>query len=441
MLEMKKPRILWVSDSARISSGFGRIVREVGTRLLKTGKYEIAQHGWFDHLAVQDVPFPVFPTLSLQDGMPHPEDRYGKLSFDRVASRYAPDLVIGVGDPPFLSSVYRSTGRQGFRTIFYVPVDGFPLPEDWAPVLECPDRLILFGEWPKKLLEAELGVRAHTTIPHGVDTRVFRPPTLEEVAAAKRRLSPGFEGFLFGFVGRNSERKRIDLVIQAVSLLRHGAYGYCHTCHRHVPDLLDSLGNRFPSTRCRLCGNGGFGRAVPRDVKLLLHTPLLENPASSVQRMAKAFRMEGCIFCDPNYQVAQGIPDEQLREYYWAIDCYLSFAMEGWGFPILEAMSSGTSVVTGNYSMPPEYCREGAFLVEPETWISEQRTGLLRPVPDLGQFLSCALLLMDLGEARRDLSRGGRAKAETLDWDLVSKRWEEEIDRVLVEAKPVLASV
>jgi len=134
-----------------------------------------------------------------------------------------------------------------------------------------------------------------------------------------------------------------------------------------------------------------------------------------------------------------GCPDEKLVEYYWASDAYLSFAMEGFGFPILEAMSCGLPVITGNYSAPPEWCSQASLLVDPEIWMTEQRASLLRPVPDMGQFIGHALRMMDEPELRSRLSQCGRAKALSMKWEVIAKRWEEEVDTLLkgVKAGPL----
>lgn len=430
-----RPRVLFVTDSARISSGFGRVVREVATRLHKTGKYEIAQHGWFDHLAIPDhqVPFPIFPTRRMHDGNPHPQDGYGRISFDDVVVKWNPDLVIGIGDPPFLDSIFFSALRYKFRCMFYCPADGFPLDTEWEKVLRFPDRLILFGEWPKQLVKSELGIDCHGTIYHGMDTDVFHPADLKARLSAKQSLLKDYESFIFGFIGRNSERKRVDLVLQAVSLIRYGYYGYCSRCSRYVPDPMDNFGKRVRMASCKICKSStGWRRGEPRKVKLLLHTPSNDRGAS-LERMVRSFEMRGLVYIDPTYKVTQGVSDRRLVEYYWAMDCYLSFAMEGFGFPILEAMSCGVPVITGNYSAPPEWCKDGSLLVEPEIWMTEQRASLLRPVPDMGQFIEHALRIMDDPSLRDSLGVAGREKALSMSWDVIAKQWEEQVDAALPE--------
>ena len=60
------------------------------------------------------------------------------------------------------------------------------------------------------------------------------------------------------------------------------------------------------------------------------------------------------------------IPRKNLRVYYEkAIGLLFPSLYEGFGFPILEAMSCGTPVITANISSMPEVAGEAAILVDP----------------------------------------------------------------------------
>jgi glycosyltransferase involved in cell wall biosynthesis len=60
------------------------------------------------------------------------------------------------------------------------------------------------------------------------------------------------------------------------------------------------------------------------------------------------------------------VPRERLRYYYNNALCLLFPSLyEGFGFPILEAMSCGTPVITSNTSSMPEVAGDSAILVDP----------------------------------------------------------------------------
>jgi hypothetical protein len=61
---MSKPRLLIVTDSPFLDTGFGRVGRVIATGLHLTGKYDIQYLGWFHQPHDKLVPFKVWPTSS-----------------------------------------------------------------------------------------------------------------------------------------------------------------------------------------------------------------------------------------------------------------------------------------------------------------------------------------------------------------------------------------
>jgi glycosyltransferase involved in cell wall biosynthesis len=75
---------------------------------------------------------------------------------------------------------------------------------------------------------------------------------------------------------------------------------------------------------------------------------------------------------------------------------------EGFGLPVLEAMSCGTAVVTTNVSSMPEVAGDGALLVDPED------------VPGLAAALG---RVVHDGRLREELSCRGQARAASFSWE------------------------
>jgi glycosyltransferase involved in cell wall biosynthesis len=75
---------------------------------------------------------------------------------------------------------------------------------------------------------------------------------------------------------------------------------------------------------------------------------------------------------------------------------------EGFGFPVLEAMSCGTAVITTNVSALPEVAGDGALLVAPDD-VSGLAEALGRVVQD--------------ESFRRELSNRAQARAAQFSWD------------------------
>jgi len=82
-------------------------------------------------------------------------------------------------------------------------------------------------------------------------------------------------------------------------------------------------------------------------------------------------------------------------------------AYEGFGMPILEAMSCGTPVITSSVSSMPEVAGEAALLVNPDS-TQEIQTALIKVLTDV--------------KAAQDLSTKGKKKAAASTWDKSGKQ-------------------
>lgn len=60
---MQKLRLLWMSDSPILNTGFAKVTRELLWRLAQEPRYEIACFGWFHNPQLYDpqrMPYPIF---------------------------------------------------------------------------------------------------------------------------------------------------------------------------------------------------------------------------------------------------------------------------------------------------------------------------------------------------------------------------------------------
>ena len=114
------------------------------------------------------------------------------------------------------------------------------------------------------------------------------------------------------------------------------------------------------------------------------------------------------------------LPEETLAVMYRLAGVFVFPSLyEGFGLPPLEAMASGTPVVTSNVSSLPEVAGDAAVLVDPYDPVGDRRRHLSRAdrrsaaarPPREGARARAAVLVGDVGAARaRDLRRG-RAQA------------------------------
>jgi len=102
------------------------------------------------------------------------------------------------------------------------------------------------------------------------------------------------------------------------------------------------------------------------------------------------------------------VPFETLRIFFESAALFVFPSLyEGFGLPPLEAMASGTPVVTSNLSSLPEVVGDAAVLVNPEN------------VFDIARGIKEVLLDGDL---RRDLVAKGRAQAARYSWERTARQ-------------------
>ncbi|HEY1243174.1 MAG TPA: glycosyltransferase family 1 protein [Bryobacteraceae bacterium] len=110
-------------------------------------------------------------------------------------------------------------------------------------------------------------------------------------------------------------------------------------------------------------------------------------------------------------QVTGYVSDDALARWYARASIFAFPSLdEGFGMPVLEAMTAGVPVLTSNRSALPEVAGDAALLVDPES--AESITTALRE-------------LAEHPDRRMDLARRGRDRASTFTWEkAVRETWD-----------------
>jgi glycosyltransferase involved in cell wall biosynthesis len=94
-------------------------------------------------------------------------------------------------------------------------------------------------------------------------------------------------------------------------------------------------------------------------------------------------------------------------------------------------MSSGIPAVVTDYSAHPEWAKDGAVMVPPKVLEAEPLTNIRRAIIDRDEYVGALLNLLENPEKRKEIGAKARAKAEKMDWNIITKEWEKLIDGIL----------
>lgn len=155
-------------------------------------------------------------------------------------------------------------------------------------------------------------------IPHGVDTRIFHPLMSAERKAV--RTAAEVDGkYVMCFVGTNSPRKRLDLLLKVF---------------KRVIEIV-----------------GGE--------KLLLLLKTGESGAYDLYAMLKEMDLLGKVQVQ-----TENLDSEGMSSFYSMCDLYVTAAeAEGFGVPLIEAMACGLPIVAGDHTTSKEIVGQAGTLV------------------------------------------------------------------------------
>ena len=322
-------RILIVSQTPWNPSAYGKITYYVATGLKDLG-YDIIVAGIEHRYGVLRYSgVPVFPLPML----------HGKMLFKYIRV-FSPDCVLSIIDAWAFAGVDELVRKYKVSWIAYTPVDAEidSQAEPLLSVLRYARGIMTPSRFSTEQLR-KFFVNVEW-VPHGVNTRIFRPMNKEECKKTLR-----LEGkFVFGCVAANySMRKDFPHLYKAFRI------------------FLDMI----PESECK-------------DVVLFHHTWQPEfhrwGAEYNLVRLAKKYGIEKNLILpkeDIRYFPAS---EEQLALLYNAFDVYVTASMgEGFGIPLLESMACGTPCIAPANSAHVEH-------VEGRGWLVKKFSGWVVPL-------------------------------------------------------------
>lgn len=299
--------VLIASHNPLLTTGYGRVTAVLADALVTAG-HGVTVLGLGDRVEAHDRRYRILPCAGAAMGE----------ELSAALAEVRPDVLLTIGDPWMFESVPAVARPPSCKWVAYFPVDGGPLPAEWAAWVRAVDVPIVFADFSRRVVGegAEVWPRV---IPHGVETAVYRPGDKER---AKARV--GVAGrFVVGTVAANQQRKNLPALVRAFA---------------------------------------EFARDK-KDVILYLHTQVAPGAYWDIEALVRRFGVEPKTRATLNLDPRRGVPDETLATIYNAFDLFALPTMgEGFGLPILESQACGVPALVTDCSacselVPDAFCR------------------------------------------------------------------------------------
>lgn len=334
-------KILCLMDSPLLATGFAKVGRNLATRWVRSGAvvdiWAIGFNGWGYKKWPHGTLYPATVRWASSDQL--------RIFLHLLASGYSHAFLL---QDTFQFSrefcdAFKSTCRErGIKSMMYFPVDA-PLDKEWVEILRSVDVPIAYTRYGAEMARVH-GVECRT-LPHGVDTEVFRPRPerrIEDRSVWKIGGKPFVNDQDWLLVNVNANQRRKDPAASLVVLERLRRLG--------VPAKL--------VMHCR--GATPYGvdlEAVGRQLGLefgqhWIHTGAL-------------FGLGDTTFLglrDGEAVIGSAAEDADVARFYNAADCLLSTSLgEGWGLSFTEALACGCPAAVPAHTALREIGEHDAF--------------------------------------------------------------------------------
>jgi len=382
-------RILWISAAPWTNTGYGIQTRYI-VKALKDAGLDIILSTY--HLRGGPIDYDGYTVL------PMPLDN-STSAIQPIINWYKKtkrNLVITLIDVWVLPGL-----GKWVNWVPYTPVDA-PLDEYTIEInqpLQTAKAVITFSKFGKQQVEKVVKDKKVYMIYHGIDTKLFTPPSDEnEKRKLRQMLGLPPDSFVFGFVGANEgDRKDIPGLFKAFSIF---------------------LANNKDTKDSVLIVWSGPRPAMGRSYDLV--------------RLAKRYGIENKVIFpmeEPDYNMFYAY--EFMPNIYKVMDWYVTASSgEGFGLPIAEAMACGVPVIAPNTSAQtelvagPPHTPRGILVnpawVRPTLWTPTHQEYSFVDPHDLAEAMTKAY---NIGNNETYRKNARAFVEEVLSWGIIIPQW------------------
>lgn len=313
----KKLKIGIIADSVFLPTGYSNIGKQISKYLIKQGHsvhyFCVAYNGTTIDYA------------RLPDGTEFNFKMYGEMvhsyfmnSIERYAKELNLDIILIILDTFMLYPAILSKDLSPAKVVFFYPSDGGNgMPLGCDAVLKKMDKSVAYSKFAQKQVKDYYGMDT-PYIPIGTEPDKFYK--LDDIKRMQLRAKYGLlNKFVVGCVARNQPRKMLDRMFKAFRLVKE-----------RIPEAI-----------------------------LFLHTDP-NDPAQSFNmfKLISDYNLENRVYFS-GMQAYKGFDWNQMNEVYNVMDLFfLSTSGEGWGIPLVEAMSCEVPVLATDYTTTQEIVKD-----------------------------------------------------------------------------------
>lgn len=460
---MAKIKVLATGDWC--DTGFGTVMRNLFTRLARTGRYDVHLVGW--HYRGQprfakeaaDAGITLHPTAAPEDGNENMlRDMTGAITCRTVADEVKPDIFFALGDPWQVAQFVRPVGKdpkgsddplvgnRNIAKVFYVPVDTDILAvQDLNSILKA-DAIVAYSRFGVRVLGRQAPHAIVDFIPHGVDTKTFKP--MDPVARDEFRSKQAWpeRPWVVMVVGQNQVRKGHPRSMAAFKAATCAVFNARDPGSVAEIEGKDGVKRSFspPSKwcedvqlmRCDLCPHY---QADPATQSWVLHYHCAQDGSVgwNLPDLAHRFGLYDRVKTTMGLTFAHGVSQEDLVKIMNSADTHLLLThREGFGLPILEMMAVGVPNVATDYSSVPELLEEGGGVaVQVRDYNVSNFHNAIDAMASIADAARGLRRLFEDEPFRREQVRKGLEFSARLDWDRLIPDWEALFGRLMERFK------
>lgn len=382
----RKKRILYISDSPGVFTGFGKACKLILKHLYSTGKYEITQLSqglqngsplflrfpWKTEGAIPTDPN-IINEINQDPGKGRAAS-YGEFVIEDVVKRVKPDVIFSVNDSWGNLFVADKEFFKHIPTVCWTTFDSLPLLPD---TVDKAPKIKHYWAW-SSFAENEFKRLGHNHVKTQyppVNLEHFKPLPLSHKKEIRKKHGIPENAFIVNFTFRNQLRKLVNTLLEGYALFRKehndikNTFLHLHTNFSEgwdIPRLCKQYGvNENEVLATYVCRETGDYFILPYKGQDL------DNPKTQSKKTLITVNIQN------------GISEEQLNECYNIADFYCHPATSGaCEIPCVEAAAAGKIVATCDYAYGEDIIRKNKGSIPIEyTFYAEHGTQFLKSQP------------------------------------------------------------